>query len=77
MIGWISKSYLGPAEIATFVYFFSLNPGERGEHLAIGFFMFLVLIKGMRRGGESKIPIYCPRGLRAFLQIYRERGSVI
>ena len=35
-------------------------------------FIVLVLIKGMRKGGESKIFFCCLRDLRAFPQVYRE-----
>ena len=40
-------------------------------------FMILVLIKGMRRGDESKILFCHPRSLRAFLQTYYKWGGLI
>ena len=40
-------------------------------------FMVLVLIKGMRRGDESKIAFCYPRSLRAFLQTYYKWGDLI
>ena len=40
-------------------------------------FIVLVLIKGMRKGGESKIFFCYLRDLRAFPQVYREPGGII
>ena len=37
---------------------------------------FLVLIRGMREGGESKIFLCYPRGLGTSHQSFRERGGV-
>ena len=37
---------------------------------------FLVLIRGMREGGESKIFLCCPRDSGASYQSFREQGGV-
>ena len=37
---------------------------------------FLVLIRGMREGGELKIFLCYPRGLETSRQSFRERGGV-
>ena len=39
--------------------------------------MFLLLIKGIREGSESKISLCYPKGLGDFPQFFRERGGVI
>ena len=54
-------------------------PERERNHLAIEllWFMVLVLIKGMKRGGGSKVSLCHSRGLRASPQTYRERGGVI
>ena len=39
--------------------------------------LFLVLIKGMREKGESKISLCYPRGWGAFPQFYLVKGSII
>ena len=37
---------------------------------------FLMLIRGMREGSESKIFLFYPRGLRTSHQSFREQGDV-
>ena len=37
---------------------------------------FLVLIRGIREGGETKMFLCYPGGLRNFHQSFRERGGV-
>ena len=38
---------------------------------------FLVLIRGMREGGESKIFLCCPRGSRNSHQFFRKQAGVL
>ena len=68
---WGEKSYLGPAEIESFVYCFRKNLGEsKGSSRRLAF-MVLVLIKGVRRRGQLSFPFVTQGGLRASPLTYR------
>ena len=72
---WNRRSYLGPTEIESCLLLRLKSQSARGasRHLV---FMLLVLIKGIRREGESKIS-FSPRSLRHSPQTYHERGGLI
>ena len=77
VVEWGRKSYLGPAEIESFVYCFRKNPEEQGEHLAAQPLWFCCWSREL--GGEvsPRFPFVTQGGLRASPQTYRKWGSVI
>ena len=74
VVEWDRKSYLGPAKIESLLRLKSRSARGASRHPA---FMDLVLIKGIRKRGESKISFCYPRSVSASPQTYRERGGVI
>ena len=61
VVSWGRKSYLRPAEIASFCSWFYSRMGDE-EWVQDFIFSFLVLIKGMSRRSEFKISLRDPSG---------------
>ena len=60
-IGWNRKSSLRSGETASFCYSFYSKMEDMGWFQDF-IFLFLILIKGMRRQGDFKVPVRGPRG---------------
>ena len=63
---WSRKSYLGPAEIASFLFVVLFKDG--GRRVSPRFHLFLVLIKGMKGRGGFKIFLRGPKDGKTLLR---------